>query len=277
MDVDKSLDEIIASKKPQKTQKSQPAQRSTGPRHSSGNQTRSTPYTRPPGLGPDADKWTHDAYRGPGATRGARRPQVSAPAAATLNTTITGTGAAFLKESTRIEIVGLHYEVTPQDLKTIFSQTGTIMEGPQIKYDRSGRSTGIAWIQYASVQQAKAAINQFDGALTKGETISIRFAPIPVPPRQAPVSRDSFGHWTKRGSAARPAQTGGDLLSRLAPAKGDKGGNTTSHTNPRGGRGGRGKGRGRSGGRPKPKNEGDLDNELDSFMKKDGAGDVEMS
>nr|ODN81343.1 hypothetical protein L203_05597 [Cryptococcus depauperatus CBS 7841] len=206
--------------------------------------------------------------------------------------------------------------------QTIFSQTGTIMEGPQIKslvsreditaippdtvtlssieskkelmlmflaclfllpawssnqYDRSGRSTGIAWIQYASVQQAKAAINQFDGALTKGETISIRFAPIPVPPRQAPVSRDSFGHWTKRGGAARPAQTGGDLLSRLAPAKGDKGGNTTSHTNPRGGRGGRGKGRGRSGGRPKPKNEGDLDNELDSFMKKDGAGDVEMS
>nr|ODN81344.1 hypothetical protein L203_05598 [Cryptococcus depauperatus CBS 7841] len=117
MDVDKSLDEIIASKKPQKTQKSQPAQRSAGPRHSSGNQTRSTPYTRPPGLGPDADKWTHDAYRGPGATRGARRPPVSAPAAATLNTTITGTGAAFLKESTRIEIVGLHYEVTPQDLK----------------------------------------------------------------------------------------------------------------------------------------------------------------
>lgn len=36
------------------------------------------------------------------------------------------------------------------------------------QYDRSGRSKGEATLEYASYQQAKVAINQFDGAMTKG-------------------------------------------------------------------------------------------------------------
>jgi hypothetical protein len=37
-----------------------------------------------------------------------------------------------------------------------------------LQYDRSGRSTGQATMEFASPQQAKVAINKFDGAMTKG-------------------------------------------------------------------------------------------------------------
>jgi hypothetical protein len=37
-----------------------------------------------------------------------------------------------------------------------------------LQYDFSGRSKGEATMEFASYQQAKIAINQFDGAMTKG-------------------------------------------------------------------------------------------------------------
>jgi len=53
----------------------------------------------------------HDAYQGPG---GGRRSAGSTGVSAA---TVAGTGAAFTGVSPRIEVVGLHYEVTPADLK----------------------------------------------------------------------------------------------------------------------------------------------------------------
>jgi hypothetical protein len=73
-------------------------------------------------------------------------------------------------------------------------------------------------MEFASYQQAKIAINKFDGAMTKGkpyshsriaadsmtgQTISIRLLP-PVQPRAA--------------KPAAAAQTGGSLLSRITGA-----------------------------------------------------------
>lgn len=42
------------------------------------------------------------------------------------------------------------------------------------QYDRSGRSTGVATVNYENNKQAKDAINRFDGNLAKGEPESIR-------------------------------------------------------------------------------------------------------
>lgn len=68
-------------------------------------------------------------------------------------TNVAGTGAGFTGVSPRIEVIGLHYEVTPADLKVsfttvrirsrpseltggsqnIFSQAGTLVQGPTIR------------------------------------------------------------------------------------------------------------------------------------------------
>jgi len=39
-----------------------------------------------------------------------------------------------------------------------------------LQYDYSGRSKGEATMEFASYQQAKIAINKFDGAMTRGTT-----------------------------------------------------------------------------------------------------------
>ncbi|WVQ75618.1 hypothetical protein IAR50_005247 [Cryptococcus sp. DSM 104548] len=275
MDVDRSLEDIISSKKQEN--KPRQAQRPPAPRQSTGSNggSRPTPYARPPPRS-TSDKWVHDAYPGRGGFNGR---QGRAPP----NPLIAGTGATFTKENQRIEIIGLHYEVSNQDLKTIFSQAGTIADGPQIRYDRSGRSTGSAWIEYTTVAAAKNAINKFDGAMTKGQTISIRYGrPPPVQP--APAAGPGP---TRNGPAT-------SLLSRIQPSapaggkgpKGPKGAavapsaREVNGTGPaRGGRRGRGgRGGGARGQRPGPKSAGDLDSELDNFMKPaDAAGDVEMA
>ncbi|WVW86383.1 hypothetical protein I302_108429 [Kwoniella bestiolae CBS 10118] len=268
MDLDKSLDDLVAEKR-----KTAPQQQRKAPRTSSGTERRSnnTPYSRPPPRSTD-EKWVHDAYQGPKSSdrrgdRGDRRD----------TTALTGTGAGFTGISTRIEVVGLHYEVTPADLKGIFSQAGTLVQGPTIRYDRSGRSKGEATMEFASPQQAKIAINKFDGAMTKGQTISIRLlAPIVSRPRPGPPGQGP--------AQAQANPSGQSLLSRIQgpPGNGPVGG--------RGGRGGRGgpvRGRGAGAGGNRggkragggPKSEGDLDKELDSFMNNstNGGGDVEMA
>jgi len=53
----------------------------------------------------------HDSYQGPG---GGRR-NVAGAGVQVAN--VAGTGAGFTGVSPRIEVVGLHYEVTPADLK----------------------------------------------------------------------------------------------------------------------------------------------------------------
>ncbi|EAL19799.1 hypothetical protein CNBG0920 [Cryptococcus deneoformans B-3501A] len=272
MDVDKSLDDIIADKRQPKPQQQR---RPHGPRHSAGNTPRQTPYARPPPRS-TSEKWTHDAYRGPGATRGGR-PAV-APSRAPVPLT---TGSpVFSRESPRIEIIGLHYEVSAEDLKSIFSQAGEIVTGPTIVKGFSadlGTTKGeehrsSAWMEYANVQQAKIAINKFDGAMTKGQTISIRFAVPRFPP---PAIRG-------RPGAGRGAASGQNLLSRIQGAPGTNASARVANDRgakvARGARGGRGRG-GNAGGRPRRQDvkPDDLDKELDSFMKQDAAGDVDMS
>lgn len=70
---------------------------------------------RPPPRSTE-DKWVHDAYsgggRGGGRGRGGFNGSGGRPAA-----DVAGTGVGFTGVSPRIEVVGLHYEVTPQDLK----------------------------------------------------------------------------------------------------------------------------------------------------------------
>ncbi|KAK4684452.1 THO complex subunit 4, partial [Tremellales sp. Uapishka_1] len=266
MDIDKPLDDLTTSKRKSEPRK---APRTSGGGGGGGaGPRRDVPYARPPPRSTE-DQWVHDAYQGQGGRGGgAGRGRGGLPP-----TAVTGTGVGFTGVSPRIMVVGLHYEVTPADLKTIFSKAGTLVQGPTIRYDRSGRSKGEATMEFASYQQAKAAINQFDGAMTKGQTINIHLLP-PHRPSTPPVA--------SLAARINPAAAGGSLLSRIA------GGSISAPAEraPRGGGGGRGRGaaRGRGGGnapargaKKGPATEGDLDKELDGFMQSDKAGDVEMA
>ncbi|RSH91481.1 hypothetical protein EHS25_009780 [Saitozyma podzolica] len=132
MDLDRPLDELISDKrKATRTERAERTDRTERPRapRQSSDRRAPVPYARPPPRSTD-EKWVHDAYSGPGAQRGRARD-----GGGLSTTSVAGTGAGFTGVSPRIEVTGLHYEVTTADLKTIFSQAGTLVQGPTIRLD----------------------------------------------------------------------------------------------------------------------------------------------
>ena len=57
----------------------------------------------------------------------------------------------------------------------------------KLRYDRAGRSEGIAIVTYQHVADARAAIRDFDGANAKGQPI--RLTLLPLPRRDNPFDR----------------------------------------------------------------------------------------
>jgi THO complex subunit 4 len=116
MDIDKPLDDIIAANRPKSRSVGPKGTRSRAPPAAAGagadrkrndrETRRDAPYARPPPRSTE-DKWVHDAYTGPGRGRALRSRDAERETA----------GVQFVGASPRIEVSGLHYEVTVEELK----------------------------------------------------------------------------------------------------------------------------------------------------------------
>ncbi|KAI0676483.1 RNA-binding domain-containing protein [Trametes maxima] len=212
------------------------------------------PYSRPaPRPRGSEGQWLHD--KAPGVPK-AVQPNANPRSAGGIT-------------NTRIIVSNLHYEITPKDLTQIFGQIGTLVREPQIRYDRSGRSIGVAVITFETSAEATRAKKQFDGILAKNQPMEIVYDTSPPP-----------GPKGARRSASAPSLLNRiekpGLLERLSRNEGKPQQNSATdggvgpvRTKARGGatsaRGGRGGRRGPT----KPKTAEDLDKELDAFMKDD--------
>lgn len=178
------------------------------------------------------DTWKHDLFdKDPESRRG---PRSSAS---------TGNGLA-----NRVIVENLHYEVTQDELESLFGQIGP-MKKAVLKFDKSGRSLGIAEVTYEDPMDATRAKREFDGALAKGQNITVAYDPT-----------------------SRPQAT--DLLDRMGVKVSSSRRDDRGPRNRDGDRRGRGRGRGGSGGggrpekqRRKPVTQEDLDRELEGYMK----------
>ncbi|EJU02286.1 hypothetical protein DACRYDRAFT_116014 [Dacryopinax primogenitus] len=170
--------------------------------------------------------------------------------------------------STRLLVSSLHYEVTEQELNTLFSSLGALAKPPRIVFDRSGRSTGIAHITYERHEDALRAKQRFDGQPAKGQNISIRFEAALNPP-----AASAGGAQGKSLLARIGANPSASLLDRLgapptAPAKRAPAAAKAVPSGPgptrvpRGNRPARAR-------RAKPKTQTDLDKELDVYLATD--------
>ncbi|PIL23496.1 hypothetical protein GSI_14807 [Ganoderma sinense ZZ0214-1] len=210
------------------------------------------PYSRPAPVarsqGIDG-KWLHD--KAPGLPRA-----VQNTAAAKASNGIT---------NTRIIVSNLHYEVTPRDLSQIFGQIGTLVREPQIRYDRSGRSSGVAVVTFETPAEATRAKKQFDGILAKNQPMSIAYDTAPPPgrgPRRTVTAPPSLiNRIEKPPLLDRLSKTTEAKAKSVSPSQGGVG---PVRTKPRGGAaGGRAPARKE---REKPKTAEELDKELDAFM-----------
>ncbi|CAO1613003.1 unnamed protein product [Jaminaea pallidilutea] len=254
--------------------------------------SRSSPYSRSDqrrsraeGSASDADRWQHDMYQSGSSAASSRYQASTVP-------------------TPKLLIQGLHWEVSEEELKSLFEQMGSVSKS-FIKYDRSGRSTGTAIVIYDDVRDAERARDEFNGANAKGQPIEITFEVMRGPGRgPAGAGKGSGGDLRSRmdllgrmggDQAQRPANAPRGPAAERGAAASPRNNNVRSVSGDggrRGGRGGAGRttsGRGLREGRREPKTATDLDAELDAFMKAPAAskeaaqsvhapqdGDVEM-
>ncbi|KAL8642959.1 MAG: hypothetical protein Q9228_000403 [Teloschistes exilis] len=93
----------------------------------------------------------------------------------------------------KLRIENLHYDLTKEDLEDLFTRIGPI-NSVSLRYDRAGRSSGTAFVNYQYLSDARQAIHDFDGANAHGQPIRLTLLP------NAPAN-DNRG----RGSAAAVA------------------------------------------------------------------------
>ncbi|KAH7887010.1 hypothetical protein F5I97DRAFT_1807930 [Phlebopus sp. FC_14] len=206
------------------------------------------PYARPrasDGL------WTHD--RAPFSAKG---NSTAHPASTTV-------------PNTKLVVSNLHYEITPKDLVSIFGQVGTLVREPLIRYDRSGRSSGVAIVSFETPLEASRAKKQYEGKLAKGQPMEIAFDT--APPRRVRsasmpgVSTSSLLNRIERPSLVERLESGKDTVPQAESA-----GPIRTRGAPRPSRrGGPPRSRAERPVRPKVKTAEELDREIDVFMGED--------
>ncbi|KAL6718863.1 hypothetical protein ACLMJK_003097 [Lecanora helva] len=76
----------------------------------------------------------------------------------------------------KLRVDNLHYDLSEEDLEDLFTRIAPITS-LSLRYDRSGRSTGTAFVTYPSVSSANRAIREFDGANAAGQPIRLALLP----------------------------------------------------------------------------------------------------
>ncbi|KAF2001243.1 RNA binding domain-containing protein [Amniculicola lignicola CBS 123094] len=68
----------------------------------------------------------------------------------------------------------LYYEVTEEQIKRVFSRFGSV-NSVKLVYDNRGMSRGFAYIEYTTVADAQAAIDNLDSQVFEGRNLVVQF------------------------------------------------------------------------------------------------------
>jgi len=79
-------------------------------------------------------------------------------------------------ETKKLFVGGLSWGITWQELKDIFSEAGEVVFARVITDRETGKSRGFGFVEFASVEDAKKAKEEFDGAEIDGRTVKVDFA-----------------------------------------------------------------------------------------------------
>ncbi|MEX0895405.1 MAG: RNA-binding protein [Patescibacteria group bacterium] len=105
----------------------------------------------------------------------------------------------------KLFVGNLPYSVTEDQLRDIFSEHGEIVDLKLIIDRMSGRSKGIAFVEYASKEMADAAIEAVNGMELEGRALIVNVA-RPFQPRERTGGGDRGGF----GGGDRGGYRGGD-------------------------------------------------------------------
>jgi RNA recognition motif-containing protein len=88
----------------------------------------------------------------------------------------------------------LPYTTTEDELRTLFSQAGTVASVALIKDRDSGRSKGFAFVEMTNQSEAQQAITKFNGFMLQERALTVNLAR----PREERSGGGSFGRGNRR-------------------------------------------------------------------------------
>jgi RNA recognition motif-containing protein len=91
----------------------------------------------------------------------------------------------------KLYVGGLSYNTTDATLKDTFAQAGTVESATIIIDKMTNRSKGFGFVEMSTEEEAKKAIEMFDGKELDGRTVKVNEAK-PMEPR-APRTGGGFG------------------------------------------------------------------------------------
>ena len=99
--------------------------------------------------------------------------------------------------SNKVFVGGLNYDTDQQKLESLFAQAGEVLS-VHVPIDRdTGRSRGVAFVEFASAAEATAAIDRLDGYELDGKHLRVNVA------EDRQKSRPSF-EGDRGGQGGRP-------------------------------------------------------------------------
>ena len=78
--------------------------------------------------------------------------------------------------ATKLYVGNLSFKTTGDDLRTYFSQAGTVESASVIEDRETGRSRGFGFVEMATAEDAAAAIEQFNGKELDGRALTVNEA-----------------------------------------------------------------------------------------------------
>ena len=93
----------------------------------------------------------------------------------------------------KLYVGNLSYDLSDDELKDHFSQAGNVTSANVIRYHDTGRSKGFGFVEMGSEEEAKKAIDMFNGQELKGRKMVVSEARPPKP-------RGEFGVGFRRGN-----------------------------------------------------------------------------
>lgn len=84
--------------------------------------------------------------------------------------------------ASKLYVGGLPYSTTNEELEAAFSKAGNVVSATVIMDKMSGRSKGFGFVEMSTEDEAKAAIDTFNGQDFGGRNISVSEA-RPMQPR----------------------------------------------------------------------------------------------